>query len=241
MPAKQIRNNSKRNTMKLTYLGHSCLFIEHGPHRLIIDPFLTGNENAAAKAQEVKCDYILLTHGHDDHVGDTAAIARANDATIVANFEIAAYFAEQGLKTHGMNPGGAHLFPFGRVKFTLAHHSSSLGTDQGRLYMGNPAGLLITIDDKTIYHAGDTALFLDMKLIGEMDKIDVAFLPIGDNFTMGIDDAAKATEFLKPRVAVPIHYNTWPVIAADPAEFARKAAATGAEGKVMKPGETLTI
>jgi len=227
--------------MKLTYLGHSCIFIESGEHRIIIDPFLTGNETASAKASDIKCDFILLTHGHDDHIGDTADIARANDATIVGNFEISEYFAAQGLKVHGMNPGGAHDFPFGRIKMTIAHHSSSLGTEKGRIYMGNPGGLLITIDGKTIYHAGDTALFLDMKLIGETSQIDVALLPIGDNFTMGIDDAVKACEFLKARQAVPIHYNTWPIIAADPHEFARKATAVGCDGKPLKPGESLEI
>lgn len=227
--------------MKLTYLGHSCVFIENGPHRLIIDPFLTGNETASAAADDIQCDYILLTHGHDDHVGDTPAIARRNDATVIANFEIAEYFSGQGLKTHGMYHGGAHRFPFGRVKFTIAHHGSSLGTGNGRIALGNPAGILITIDGKTIYHAGDTGLFLDMKLIGELDPIDVAFLPIGDNFTMGVDDAAKAVEFLKPRLAVPVHYNTWSIIAADGDAFARKASAAGSEGKALKPGESLEL
>lgn len=227
--------------MKLTYLGHSCIFIENATHRIIVDPFLTGNDTAAAKASDIECDFVLLTHGHDDHVGDTPEIARRNNATIVANFEIAQYFGGQGFQTHGMYHGGAHDFPFGRVKFTIAHHGSSLGTEQGRISMGNPAGILITIDGKTIYHAGDTGLFLDMKLIGELDKIDVAFLPIGDNFTMGVDDAARAVEFLKPRVAVPVHYNTWPLIATDPEEFARKAEAAGATGKAMKPGDVLEL
>src|SRR5690625_4545242 len=227
--------------MKLTYLGHSCIFIESGEHRIIIDPFLTGNETASAKASGIKCDFILLTNGHDDHIGDTADIARANDATIVGNFEISEYFAAQGLKVHGMNPGGAHDFPFGRVKMTIAHHSSSLGTENGRIYMGNPAGLLIAIDGKTIYHAGDTALFLDMKLIGESQPIDLALLPIGDNFTMGIEDAVKACQFLKAKKAVPVHYNTWPIIAADSDEFARKATEAGTEGIALKPGESLDL
>lgn len=227
--------------MKITYLGHSCIFIKSGDHRLIIDPFLTGNEMASTAADDVQCDYVLLTHGHEDHVGDTPSIAKRNDATIIANFEIADYFGKQGLKTHGMYIGGAHTFPFGRVKFTIAHHGSSLDTDQGRVSMGNPAGLLITIDEKTVYHAGDTGLFLDMKLIGEMAPIDVAFLPIGDNFTMGVADAVKAVEFLRPRMAVPVHYDTWPLIAADADDFARKATAAGANGRQLKPGESIKV
>lgn len=227
--------------MKITFLGHSCLLLESGAHRLIIDPFLSGNDTAAAAADDIQCDFILLTHGHDDHVGDTVAIAQRNDATLIANFEIAEYFGGQGLKTHGMYHGGAHHFPFGRVKFTIAHHGSSLGTASGRIAMGNPAGLLLTLEGKTVYHAGDTGLFLDMKLIGELDPIDVAFLPIGDNFTMGVDDAAKAVEFLRPKLAVPIHYNTWPIIAVDADDFARKASAAGAIGRVLLPGETLEL
>lgn len=227
--------------MKITYLSHSCVLIENGSHSLIIDPFLSGNDRAPVSPDEVKVDFILLTHGHDDHVGDTAKIAKANGATIVSNFEIADYFGGQGLKSHGMYHGGAYGFPFGRVKFTIAHHGSSLQTPEGRIAMGNPAGLLVTIEGKTLYHAGDTALFLDMQLIAERDPIDVAFLPIGDNFTMGVDDAAKAVEFLKPKIVVPIHYDTWPIIAADTDDFAKKAKAAGAEPRILKPGEVLEL
>jgi L-ascorbate metabolism protein UlaG (beta-lactamase superfamily) len=226
--------------MKLTYLAHSCVLVETARARLIIDPFLTGNGLAAAKAGDVQVDYILCSHGHEDHTGDALDIAKRCGATIIANYEIAEYFAAQGAQTHGMNPGGAHAFPFGRVKLTIAHHSSSLNAGANPLYMGNPCGLLLQADGKTIYHAGDTALFLDMQLIGQAG-LDVAFVPIGDNFTMGIEDAVTALDFLKPKVAVPIHYNTWPIITVDAAKFAADAAKNGHKVQVLKPGESLQV
>lgn len=227
--------------MKVIYLGHSALLLETGSHTLIIDPFLSGNDLAPVKPEEVKPDFILLTHGHEDHVGDTEAIARANGSTIIANFEIASYFGEKGLTTHGMYIGGQCTFPFGRVKMTIAHHGSSLGTPEGRVPMGNPAGLLITAGGKTVYHAGDTGLFLDMQLIGQLDAIDLAVLPIGDNFTMGPEDALKALEFLRPKAVLPVHYNTWPPIAADGDAFCREAEKQGIKGHALKPGEALEI
>jgi L-ascorbate metabolism protein UlaG (beta-lactamase superfamily) len=228
-------------TMKITYFGHSCIYIETGSHRILIDPFLSGNEKSGADPAKIACDFILLSHAHEDHVGDAPEIARRTGATIVANYELAEHFAKQGLTTHGMYIGGAHAFPFGRLKMTIAHHGSSLATENGRIALGNPAGLLLTIDGKTLYHAGDTGLFLDMKLIGEMNKIDLAFLPIGDNFTMGIDDAVKAIEFLQPRLTVPIHYDTWPIIGADTADFSRKAKAIGYTVRPLKAGESVEL
>ncbi len=218
------------------FLGHACIAITDGTHHLIIDPFLTGNSIAAAKQEDIKCDYILLTHGHGDHFGDTVAIAKRNNATVIANYELAMLCARQGLKIHPMNIGGAHNFKFGRVKFTIAHHGGGYG-DEASVYTGPPAGFLITMSGKTLYHSGDTALFYDMKLIGEMNQIDLAFLPIGDNFTMGIDDAVKAVEFLKPKKVVPIHYNTFPVINQDPQEFAKKV--KSAQVVILKPGESV--
>lgn len=226
--------------MKLTYLGHSCFYVETSQARLIIDPFLTGNPSAKVKAADIECDYVLLSHGHDDHTGDALEIAQRCQATIVANFEIAEYFAAKGAQTHGMNPGGGYNFPFGRVKLTLAHHSSSTETGLNPIYLGSPCGILLQADGRTLYHAGDTALFLDMQLIGRVG-IDAALLPIGDNYTMGPDDALIALDFLRPKLAVPMHYNTWPPIAQDGAAFAGRAAVAGHTVRVMKPGEALEV
>lgn len=226
--------------MKITYHGHSCVLVETASARLIIDPFLTGNSLATVGPGDIRCDYILLSHGHEDHTGDAFAIAEANGATIIANYEIAEYYGARGLKTHGMNPGGAFRFPFGRVKLTLAHHTSSLNAGLNPIYMGVPCGILVEADGKRIYHAGDTALFLDMQLIGK-GGLDLALLPIGDNFTMGPEDALDALDLLKPRLATPIHYNTWPPIAQDAEAFARDAAARGHAVKALKSGETLEL
>ena len=229
--------------MKLTYLSHSCFTLETSTHRLIIDPFLSGNPLAKISPDEVECDTILLSHGHEDHLGDALAIAKRTGATLIANFELATYCAHHGAKVHPMQPGGAWQFPFGRVKMTIAHHSSGVGNSDGTsTFLGNPAGLLITADGKTLYHAGDTALFLDMKLIGELDKIDVALLPIGDNFTMGPEDAARAVEFLNAGLAIPMHYNTFDLIKIDPQRFvdAVKARGTGTV-RVMGVGETIEV
>ncbi|MFQ5708230.1 MAG: metal-dependent hydrolase [bacterium] len=226
---------------KLTYHSHATFLLESNGHKILIDPFFTGNPLATVKPEEISCNYILITHGHGDHIGDSVAIAKRNQATIIANYEIASWCGDQGLTVHPMHIGGAHDFPFGRVKLTIAHHGSGYQTDQGFLYMGNPAGALLTVEDKTVYHAGDTALFYDMKLIGEMNRIEVALLPIGDNFTMGIDDAVKATEFLNPKLVIPMHYKTFEVIDVDPAEFAQKVEAKGFKSEVLEFGSELTF
>ena len=222
---------------KLTFLGHDAFLLESQNTRLIFDPFLTGNPNATVKPGDIIVDYVLLTHGHGDHLGDGITIAQNNDAMIIAPNELAVYCANQGCKVHPMHIGGGYNFPFGRVKLTIAHHGS--GVDLGGdalVYMGNPCGFLVTLEGKTLYHAGDTGIFLDMKLIGEMDNIDIALLPIGDNFTMGINDAVKAAEFIQAKLAIPMHYNTFDIIKADPQEFQKKVQAIGLQSQVMEIG-----
>jgi L-ascorbate metabolism protein UlaG (beta-lactamase superfamily) len=218
-----------------TFLGHSCVMLADGEHKVIIDPFLTGNEQASAKPEEIEVSHILVTHGHGDHIGDAVAIAKRTGAVIVANYEIFNLVSKEGVTSHPLHIGGGHDFDFGRVKMTIAHHGGGYGEDAS-IYTGPPAGFLVTIGGKTVYHAGDTGLFYDMKLMGEMNDIELAFLPIGDNFTMGIDDAVKAVEFLRPTKVVPMHYDTFDVIKADPNEFAQKV--TGAQVLVVKPGDT---
>jgi L-ascorbate metabolism protein UlaG (beta-lactamase superfamily) len=221
---------------KLTYLGHSAFLVEGGGARLVIDPFLTDNPVAAVSADEIDVDWVLLTHGHGDHIGDGIEIATRCEATVVAPFELANYCGARGCEVHPMHIGGAHDFPFGRVKLTIAHHGSSApdGT-----YTGNPCGFLITMEGKTFYHPGDTGLFLDMQLIGEMNDIAVAVLPIGDNFTMGVDDAVKATEFLRPELVVPMHYKTFDVIDVEPTTFVDAVSAKGFQARVLEFGGSL--
>lgn len=226
--------------MKLTYYGHSCFLLETGKARLLFDPYLDDNSQASIKAADVQCDFILLSHAHEDHTGDALSIAQRCGATIVANYEISEYFTAKGAKTHGMNPGGAHSFPFGRVKLTLAHHTSSMEAGLKPIYGGVACGLLVQADGKSLYHAGDTALFMDMQLLARVG-LDVALLPIGDNFTMGPEDALIALDFLKPKVAVPMHYNTWPIIAQDASAFAAHAAEKGHTVRALKPGEKLEV
>lgn len=226
--------------MKITYYGHSCFLIETSAARLLIDPFLTGNPLASIKAEDVRCDYVLITHGHEDHTGDALAVAQANDATIIANYEIAEYFGAKGAKFHGLNPGGAFRFPFGRVKLTPAIHSSSINAGLNPLYMGEACGIIIETDGKRIYHAGDTALFSDMQLIAR-GGLDLAIIPIGDNYTMGPEDALDALDFLKPSLAIPVHYNTWPPIAQNADVFAQAAALRGHSVNPLRPGGTLQL
>ncbi len=228
--------------MKVTYLGHSTFLIETASHRLLIDPFLTDNPAASMKADDVKCDFILVSHGHSDHTADVEKIARANDATVIANFEIAEYYGAKGLTTHGMNPGGGFDFPFGRVTLTVAFHTSSFDGEEHKpaIYAGCPCGIVIEADGKRLYHAGDTALFSDMQLIGRKG-LDLALLPIGDNFTMGPEDALDALDFLKPKLAAPMHYNTWPPIKQDAAQWVADAATRGHQARALQPGESLQL
>ncbi|WP_368250702.1 metal-dependent hydrolase [Enterococcus sp. 2201sp1_2201st1_B8_2201SCRN_220225] len=227
--------------MEITYHGHATVAITtKAGHKILIDPFFTGNPLADISADEVEADYILITHGHSDHIGDMVAIAKRCDAMVIAMVEIAEYAANQGVKkTHGMNLGGSFTFPFGRVKLVPAQHSSSLTIDGVPYYMGLAAGLVLTIEDQCIYHAGDTNYFSDMQLIGREHLLDLAFLPIGDNFTMGPEEALLAASVLNAGKVVPIHFNTFPVIEQDATAFAQKLP-TGT-GQVLQPGETITL
>ncbi|MDH4420779.1 MULTISPECIES: metal-dependent hydrolase [Bacillus] len=227
--------------MKVSYHGHSVVKIETNGKVILIDPFLTGNPATDLKAEDVKVDAILLSHGHGDHVGDTVELAKKNNAVVVAPFELATFLSWQGVNTHPMHIGGAHEFDFGKVKFTQAFHGSSHIDEENKTitYTGMPAGILFTAEEKTVYHAGDTALFSDMKLIGELNNIDVAFLPIGDNFTMGPEDAVLAAKWINAKIVVPMHYNTFPVIEQDPYQFVEKL--QNCTGKVLDAGESITL
>lgn len=224
--------------MELSYHGHSIVKIKTETFELLIDPFISGNPLTDLKVDEQNPSYILLTHGHNDHVGDTVEIAKRSGAKVIAPNELANYLTTLGIETIGMNIGGQASFEFGMVKYTQAFHSSSFETDTGEIiYAGMPAGILLTLEGKTIYHAGDTSLFGDMRLIGERHEIDVAFLPIGDHFTMGPEDAAYATELLRPHLVVPVHYNTFPPIQQDPNVF--KELVTQCEVTILQPGEMI--
>lgn len=223
----------------LTFHGHSALSLNVYGTKLLVDPFLTGNPLAKTKAADLHPDYILLTHGHGDHVGDTLSIAKRSQATVIANFEIVSWVEKQGhAKTHGQHIGGGWNYPFGRVKMTPALHGSMLPDGSNG---GQPGGFLLTIGDKKIYIAGDTALFSDMALVGRAG-IDLAILPIGDNYTMGPDDSLLALDYLKPQAVIPCHYNTWSVIAIDVAEWgSRVTAETNSQPIILSPDETYTL
>ncbi len=230
-------------TTQITWYGHAAIGIETGGKRLIIDPFLSDNPAATVKPEALNPDYLLISHGHGDHVGDAPAMAKRVGAMIISNFEICAWFEEKHgyANVHALHIGGSHAYDFGRVKLTLALHGSALpdGSDGG-----NPVGFLIyTQDGKKIYDAADTGLFGDMKLIGE-EGIDLALLPIGDNYTMGPDDALRAVKLVEPKVVIPIHYNTFDLIAQDATQWAEKVTAT-TQGKtqvvVLKPGESYAL
>lgn len=209
-------------TVTITFFGHSTFGVDADGVKLIIDPFFKpDNPMATATANDVEADYILLTHGHGDHVGDVISLAKRTGAMVIANFEIIGWCGAQGLENvHPLHIGGGYTFPFGRVKMTIAHHGSGLPDGA---YGGSPGGFLISFNDGTdVYFAGDTALTYDMKLIGESGGVDLAVLPIGDNFTMGPDDAVMAAQFVQAKSVVPCHYNTWPYIEQDAEEFADK-------------------
>lgn len=226
---------------RLRWLGHAAMLIETDGINVLIDPFLSNNPKAAVKAGEVPADFILVSHGHSDHVGDTVAIAKRTGATVIANYEISEWLQKkEGLKkVHGQQHGGGFQFPFGRCQLTLAFHGSALPDGS---YGGNPCGFLLTLNDGLrIYDAADTGLFGDMRLIGE-EGIDLATLPIGDNFTMGPADAVRAVKMLQPKKVVPIHYNTFSLISQDAQAWAaRVRKETAAEPVVLEPGDWLQL
>jgi L-ascorbate metabolism protein UlaG (beta-lactamase superfamily) len=225
-------------TVKITYHGHSCFSIQTDTANLLIDPYLSDNEAADVAPDQVAADYILVSHAHFDHLGDAVPIAQRTGATVISNLEIHNYMANQGVAAHAMHIGGARQFPFGKVKLTIAHHGSSFPDGS---YGGNPCGFLLWLEGKVIYFAGDTALTYDMTLYGA-EGIDVAMLPVGDNFTMGPEDAVKAVGFLQPKVAILMHYDTFESIVQDAQAVADAiTSATGARAVVMQPGETLVV
>jgi L-ascorbate metabolism protein UlaG (beta-lactamase superfamily) len=223
----------------VTYCSHASFLIETGKARLLVDPFISGNPLSSLNADEIEADYILVSHGHGDHVGDSVQIAKRTGAMVISNFEIQNWMAAQGVENvHPQHIGGGFDYPWGRVKLTMAQHGSMLPDGS---YGGNPCGFLFYIDGKKIYHACDTGLFYDMKLIGE-EGIDLAILPIGDNFTMGPEDALRAVKLIEPARVIPIHYDTFDVIKQDPRKWAdRVQAETSTRVTVMKPGDSLKL
>ena len=220
---------------ELKFLGHACFVLREGKHAIVFDPFLTGNPAAAATAEEIDCQYILVSHGHEDHLGDAISIAKRTGATIIATAEIARACIEKGVQTHAMHLGGKHNFDFGFVRITPAFHGSGIPG-------GHASGFIVNFYGKNVYHTGDTALFSDMALLGRLESIDIALLPIGDNFTMGPSDAAEAANMIKAKMVIPMHYNTWPLIAQSPEAFKKDVSTRfNLPVHIMSPGDTYTL
>jgi L-ascorbate metabolism protein UlaG (beta-lactamase superfamily) len=224
-------------TMKITYYGHSCFSAHITGKNVLFDPFITPNQLArSVDVNSIPADYILISHGHQDHMHDAVGIAKRTGAMIVSNYELSVWFGKQGVqKTHGMNHGGAWKFDFGRVKLVNAIHSSSLPDGA---YAGNPAGFIVESNDGNFYNSGDTALTQDMKLYGEGTKLRFAVLCIGDNYTMGIEDAIKAADFVHCDQILGVHYDTFPPIKIDHEDAVKKFKAAGKTLHLLKPGES---
>ena len=219
--------------LKFSYYGHSAFLLDDGSSRLLFDPFLTFNPAATLSADKAEADYILVSHGHQDHLGDAGSIARMSDATVIGVPEIIDACGK--VKGHGMNIGGTAKFPFGKVFMTPAMHSAGL---PGAI----ACGFVVTIGGKTVYYSGDTSLFSDMALISRKFRIDYAVLPIGDNYTMGIEDAAIAAEILQAEHVIPVHYNTWPVVQQDAELFKMRVEMDGfIKCHILKPGEAMEL
>jgi len=220
--------------VKFNYIHHACFLLETDNDAIIFDPFLEGNPKNV-QVKDIKVSHVLVTHAHGDHLGSAYAIVRNNNALFISTAEVANAAAEAGCETHSMHLGGTYEYGFGKVRITPAFHGSGVAG-------GHACGFIVNFHGTTIYYSGDTCLFSDMKLLGELEKIDYAILPIGDNFTMGPSDAAKAVEFLGVQKVIPIHYNTWPVIAQDPEKFKQAVEAKGkAKVFIVKPGTSLDL
>ena len=226
-------------SVTLTFYGHAAIGLDVDGIHILVDPFFSRNPKASTTADQISADYILVTHGHGDHVGDTLAIAKRTGATVISNAEICGWLEEKGVKTHGQHIGGGFTFPFGYLKLTNALHGSRLPDGSNGC---NPCGFLLTTKGgKKLYMAGDTGLFGDMKLIGD-EGLDLAAIPIGDNYTMGPADALRAVEFLRPRMVVPIHYNTFPLIEQDVNAWAKEVEAkTSSKVVILTPGQSIEV
>lgn len=219
----------------LTYYGHATFMLTHGDVSMVFDPFFTGNTWNKAKPEDITCQYIFVSHGHGDHYGDAEEIGKANDALLISTAEIANKAAEAGLRTHAMHLGGKYDFEFGSVRIVPAFHGAGIPG-------GHACGCIVDFYATTLYFAGDTALFGDMKLLNRFGDIDYALLPIGDNFTMGVEDALLAASYIKARITIPIHYKTWPVIDKEPATYVALLEAKYKQaGLVVDPGSTITL
>lgn len=225
--------------IKYTFVGHATYILEIGGKTIVIDPFFTSNPLTQISADSVNPDFIIVSHGHFDHVEDLVAMAKRTGAKVISNFEIVGWLQKQGIENvHPQHLGGGFTHEFGHLKLTIAHHGSGLPDGS---YGGNPAGLLITAEGKRLYFACDTALFLEMELYGR-GGVDLFVVPIGDNFTMGPDDALEAVKMVKPKVAVPCHYNTWPPIVQDADAWAKRVEAeTDTKVHALAPGESIDI
>ena len=227
--------------MKLTHFGHSCFLLEVEGARIVFDPYLTENPHGRVALANVPCDWILCSHAHEDHICDAVELAKLHGATIVAPYELAEHFAAQGARALDLMPGGGINLPWGRLQMTPAIHSSALELPNGEnRFMGIASGYVVRAGGKSVYHAGDTALFGDMAFIGR-GGLDVALVPIGDRYTMGVADAVESLNLLRPKLAVPMHYNTHDKILANPQDFAARALAAGHTVRVMSAGETIEV
>lgn len=227
--------------MRLTYFGHSCFLLETRGHRIVLDPYLRENPHGSVDPAKVPCDFVLCSHAHDDHSADALNLSRLHGATLVAPYELANHFAQQGAQVLDLMPGGGVTLPWGRLQMTPAVHSSALELPNGETRaMGVAAGYVIRAENRAVYHAGDTALFSDMQLIAR-GGLDLALLPIGDFYTMGPEDAVEAVKLLRPRLTVPMHYNSNDRTRVDPATFAATVQRAGFSARVLAPGETIEI